>query len=279
MSTCKIILILLNNFQAIQVQRLVVKQCINILREIIILNTKVFSVPYKNIFCILKNISWHPCEIFLASFIIQTCHSHLLWLAPPEVSQEEMPIMLQTYINNHFVRVSLKEPGIRKSNLMSWHSLLTMSVALFVNSPRGGEQRVAGFCALTLQICLVVSQRAVSPSAAESSLKLMFWVAIYVLQRYPPALKKFKSLQLLNTKDLQVIRIPLATSLLSSLTNILHENSPASSCSSQIFTFSFSPAHFPVLAFAFPCLFLSICFHEKLTFGSVLPRWVKSMCW
>lgn len=145
-----------------------------------------------------KNISWHPCEIVLASFIIQFCHSHLSWLAPPEVSQEEMPIMLQTYINNHFVGISLKEPGFRKRNLMSWHSLLTMPVALFINSPRQGEQRVAGGCALTLQICLVVSQRAGSLSEAESLWKLMFWVGIYVSLRHPPALRKFNSLQLIQ---------------------------------------------------------------------------------
>lgn len=172
MSTYKIILIPQNNFQAIWEQRLIIKQCIKVWREFIIL--KYFQCPTENASYTLKNISCHPCEIFLASFIIQFCHSYLLWLAPPEVSQEEMPITLQTYINNHFVEISLKEPDIRKSNLMSWHSLLTMSVALFINSPQGGEQRVAGDCGLTLQICLVVSQRAGSPGEAESLWKLIF---------------------------------------------------------------------------------------------------------
>lgn len=172
MSTYKIILIPLNNFQAIWEQRLVIKQYSKVLREFIIL--KYFQCPTEKASHILKNISCHPCEIFLASFIIHFCHSHLLWLAPPEVSQEEMPITLQKYINNHCVEISLKEPDIRRSSLMSWHSLLTMSVALFINSPQGGEQRVARGCALTLQICLVVSQRAGSPGEGESLWKLVF---------------------------------------------------------------------------------------------------------
>lgn len=84
----------------------------------------------------------------------------------------------------------------------------------------------------------------------------MFWVDIYVSQRYPPALRKFKSLQLLNTKPLQVTRMLVAISLSSSLSNTLHKNSPVDSCSRQIFTLPFLSSTFscPGL-FLFPAIF------------------------
>lgn len=95
---------------------------------------------------------WHLCEIFLAYFVFQLCHSHLIWLSPPEISQKEMPITLQTY---------------RKS-------FLSVSVALFLNSPRWRAQREAGGCSPTCQHCVVLWQWASVTTASVGAESLCF---------------------------------------------------------------------------------------------------------